>query len=328
VYEVSVIIPAYNRAGLIGETLASVLAQTHPPAEILVVDDGSTDNTADVVRGFAPRVRYLKIDNSGPSIARNAGVAATRMPWIAFCDSDDLWRPDRLARQLELLEREPELDYIFTNFVHIVDGHWQSSSKFDQAPAEFWSGIRNEVAPGLWVLNQPLYGRLLRFQPIFPSTVLMSRAFFERVGRCNPAFSRTISEDWEFTLRCASEAPLGVVADPVVGIRKHAENYSGNVLRCLLGELEILRHAAARHSAAAPFLDVIQDEMARRSAEAADIAFAVGDFTLLRRLAENVPLSKRTWKLRVKHWVASMPAWVAKPAHRALLRLSDLRTHG
>lgn len=324
-YEVSVVIPAYNRGALIAETLASILAQTHSPTEILVVDDGSTDNTADVVKGFAPEVRYLRINNSGPSVARNVGVAATRAPWIAFCDSDDLWRQDRLARQVELLEREPRLEYIFTNFAHVVGGHWQSSSKFDQTPVEFWAGIRREVAPGLWVLDQPLYGRLLRYQPIFPSTVLMSRAFFERVGGCDPSFSRTVSEDLEFTLRCVSQAPLGAVADPVVGIRRHDTNYSGNLLRCLLGELEILRHAAAHHAAAASFLDVIEDEIGRRSAEAASVAFAVGELSLVRRLFQDVPFARRTWKLRAKQWVARMPAWVAKPVHRALLRLSDLR---
>src|SRR5579871_5754982 len=100
--DVSVIIPCYNRGPLIADTLRSVLGQTHIPAEVIVVDDGSTDNTAEVVAGF-PTVRYERIANSGVCRARNVGVGLARFSWLAFCDSDDLWEPDRLETQFRLL---------------------------------------------------------------------------------------------------------------------------------------------------------------------------------------------------------------------------------
>jgi len=104
---ISVVIPAYNAAGTIGRALDSVIAQTHPAREILVVDDGSTDRTAQVVSEYGGRVEYLYQDNAGPGAARNAGIRAAHGEWIAFLDADDEWLPHRLALQAELLQRDP-----------------------------------------------------------------------------------------------------------------------------------------------------------------------------------------------------------------------------
>ena len=95
---ISVVIPTYNRARLLEDSIDSALSQTRPPDEIVVVDDGSTDATPEVLARFAPRVRAVRQDNAGEAAARNRGVAEARGPWIAFLDSDDLWEPDALAR--------------------------------------------------------------------------------------------------------------------------------------------------------------------------------------------------------------------------------------
>src|ERR1700722_14569573 len=99
--EVSVVIPTYNRADLLPRAIESALAQTRPPAEVVIVDDGSTDDTASVVAQYAhrdaDRVRLLRVPNGGVARARNAGLAATRSEWIALLDSDDVWAPDKLA---------------------------------------------------------------------------------------------------------------------------------------------------------------------------------------------------------------------------------------
>src|SRR4029077_9496744 len=85
-FDVSAVIPTYNRANLIGDTVESVLRQSVPPAEIIVVDDGSTDDTAEVIARYGSAVRYHRMENFGPGAARNLGVSIARAPWIAFCD--------------------------------------------------------------------------------------------------------------------------------------------------------------------------------------------------------------------------------------------------
>jgi glycosyltransferase involved in cell wall biosynthesis len=106
---ISVVIPTYNRAHAIGEAIGSALAQTFPEFEVLVVDDGSTDDTETVVRAFDDsRLRYIRMDkNSGASAARNRGVAETKGEYIAFLDSDDRWHPSKLRKQIDVFRRAP-----------------------------------------------------------------------------------------------------------------------------------------------------------------------------------------------------------------------------
>src|SRR5689334_2160139 len=99
---VSVVIPTYNRAELVGEAIDSVLGQSRPPLEVIVVDDGSTDDTADVVGRYGARVVYLRQPNCGPATARNVGVARARGDLIALLDSDDRWLPRKLELQVPL----------------------------------------------------------------------------------------------------------------------------------------------------------------------------------------------------------------------------------
>ncbi|MGQ9606919.1 MAG: glycosyltransferase family 2 protein [Thermogutta sp.] len=113
---VSVVIPVWNAARYLPETLRSVLRQTRPPEEIVVVDDGSTDASAAVAEGFGPTVRVLRQENRGESAARNRGIEAARGEWIAFLDADDLWHPDKLARQLAAVRAHAAVDCVHTNW--------------------------------------------------------------------------------------------------------------------------------------------------------------------------------------------------------------------
>src|SRR5690242_19336912 len=165
-FDVSVVIPSFNRAGLIGETIDSILAQTRPPSEVIVVDDGSTDETESVVARYGRAVRYHRIDNVGPSAARNVGVSLARGSWIAFCDSDDLWRPTKLERQVALHELASDVEYSFTDFSFVASDKWSPSSRFTQAPIGFWEPDRRILADKVWIYEGSLYGRILRFHPI------------------------------------------------------------------------------------------------------------------------------------------------------------------
>jgi len=111
---ISVVIPSYNSAACLAGAIESVLAQTRPADELIVVDDGSEDNTGEVCVRFAGRVRYIRQENAGASTARNTGIAAARGDWLAFLDADDLWDPKKLESQLAALARHPEADFALT----------------------------------------------------------------------------------------------------------------------------------------------------------------------------------------------------------------------
>ena len=111
---VSVIIPAYNSGPLVEEAIGSALAQTRPPAEVVVIDDGSTDDTAERLARFGPPVRVIRQANGGVSAARNRGLAAATGAFVAFLDADDVWHPDKLRRQLEAFAKRPELGLLGT----------------------------------------------------------------------------------------------------------------------------------------------------------------------------------------------------------------------
>lgn len=112
----SVVIPVYNGAGTIGHALDSVLTQTWPAHEILVIDDGSSDQTEAVVRAYDTAVRYVRQANAGPSAARNHGVELAQGDWIAFLDADDWYYPERLHMHADLIRADPTLDFVIGNF--------------------------------------------------------------------------------------------------------------------------------------------------------------------------------------------------------------------
>ena len=116
-YHVSVVIPAYNLEGYISRAIESVLAQTRPADEIIVVDDGSTDSTGEIVKKYGSAVRYIYQENAGASAARNTGIKTAKNEWIAFLDGDDEWLEENLERQMGLLERNKELVWTAGNFI-------------------------------------------------------------------------------------------------------------------------------------------------------------------------------------------------------------------
>lgn len=125
----SAVIPTYNRAGLIGRAIESVLAQTYPAAEILVVDDGSEDNTRRIVEAYAERVRYVFQTNAGVSAARNHGVRMARHEWVAFLDSDDYWTPDHLSRMAKAIKATEGKAPLYFTDLQLPEGnstYWRS----------------------------------------------------------------------------------------------------------------------------------------------------------------------------------------------------------
>lgn len=141
---VSVIIPTYNRSGLITRAIKSALAAMSPGDEVLVIDDGSTDDTPAVVRPFGDAIRYIRIENSGSSVARNLGILSARCPLVAMLDDDDEWLPDKLELQRKVMETFPEVVFCFSNLlckhpngriVHDILSVWRADTRVGSADA-------------------------------------------------------------------------------------------------------------------------------------------------------------------------------------------------
>lgn len=321
---VSVIIPTFNREHLISETIESIIAQSFRPAEIIVVDDGSTDHTEHVVAQYGDLVQYIKIANSGVCKARNVGVEKSKSDWIAFCDSDDLWHQDKLLRQVELIRNSKDVEYCFTNFKTFKDNHWSKNTKFDDSPEDYWDTPRLDINTDSFVITEPFYGKVLSFTPIFPSTVMIKKSFFNRIGGFNETFGRKITEDFEFTLRCVQEKPVGVIVKPVVGIRKHEQNISsGNLsgISFVISDIEILNYSSQNHRLGEQYQSLIKEQIISRSISVAHGAFAFGEFSILRDILKNVPTSRRSIKLRIKEAIAFLPYPFAKYVQKCITTL-------
>jgi glycosyltransferase involved in cell wall biosynthesis len=197
--KISVIIPAYKAAAMIGETLASVLNQQPPPCEVIVVDDGSPDTTGDVVRSFGPAVRYFRQENQGESVARNFGLKVATGDGIVFLDSDDLLAEGALQAIGDVLDQNDGLDGAYGQVVFFGEGREPSD------PQGGMLGFKGNILPAI-----------IRGATLLPGQFALRRRCLERCG----GFKESIrfGEDWEFLLRVTRESRLGYV--PVVFLRK------------------------------------------------------------------------------------------------------------
>ena len=190
---VSVIIPTYNTAKYIGQTINSVLGQNYKDHEVIVVDDGSTDNTKEVLEPYMEQIRYIRQKNSGRAGARNTGIKAARGKYIAFLDSDDLWTPGKLAKQVDIMDSNKDIDFLFGDKQRFSDDGTIIFSMFTEKGYD-----ENFFGDPLYVRDA--YKKLLQ-EPYIPTgTVIMKKECFDRSG----LFDETIyAEDWEFWLRIA-----------------------------------------------------------------------------------------------------------------------------
>ncbi len=206
---VSVIIPTYNHARYVGEAIQSALAQDYDDLEIIVIDDGSTDNTRQVVAQFDHRVRYIWQENKGLSGARNTGIHAARGDYIALLDADDCWLPAFLSSVVARLEADNGLGAVHSGF-YFVDGQGKPLPQIEVST----------------VPDDQMYDRLLDGEFFVPAAVLVRRKCFERVG----LFDETLraSEDWDMWLRVAREFRFGGISQPLLHYRIHGNNMSAD----------------------------------------------------------------------------------------------------
>jgi glycosyltransferase involved in cell wall biosynthesis len=208
---VSVVIPVFNGGQFVGQAILSVLKQTWRDLEVIVVDDGSTDETPSVVGEFGDRILYLRQERQGVSVARNAGIRAARGEYLAFLDADDVWLPQKLQRQIECLNDNPDVGAVGC-------GHYVVDRELN---------ILEKKIPSCW--QSPLEDLLL-FRSnwgLFSSTLLVRRSVIERVGGFDPSLST--SADWDLAIRIARQCGVTFVGEPLVYYRQHGANMHLNV---------------------------------------------------------------------------------------------------
>ena len=321
----SVVIPVFNGGRFIADTLHSIIGQSRPPEQILVIDDGSSDDSAAIARSVGPQITVMSQDNQGVQAARNRGIGMACGDWIALCDADDLWDAAYLERATLLLEERPELDFVFTNFRRLEGGRLAALSKFDQAPSGWWEGTGFRAVRHGWVFESSIAGSTFVWHPIFPSATLVKRSLVDQVGGFDTSLRGSRAEDGEFTLRCLYEARVGAVPDPLVTIRRHDQNTSGDQLLVLISEVEALRAIRSGHPQAAQYRPVIDAEIVKRRLQAVELAFVRKDHALARRLLADVALSDRSGKLKIKAFCASMPDVIGLPLNTLLQSLTAVR---
>lgn len=216
--KVSVVIPAHNYGRLIGETLRSVLSQTFVDLEAIVVDDGSTDNTKDIVRGINDsRIRYIYQENQGLAAARNTGIKAGSGEYLAFVDADDLWMPEKLDRQLSVLCDRADVGLVYGSYM-VIDENGKVL-----------------VTRNAGEVPYPLLPSLVRTNLVAGSatTSVVRRRCFDYAG----LFDETLRacEDWDMWLRIACHAQFAAVQEPIAKLRLHSSNMTSDSKRMEIG---------------------------------------------------------------------------------------------
>jgi glycosyltransferase involved in cell wall biosynthesis len=235
---ISVVIPCYNAERYIAAAIESVLAQDWPDLEVVVVDDGSKDTSAQIIRERFPRVRLVQQANQGVATARNTGVNASSGEWIAFLDADDLWLPGKLRRQWQSLESGAEARMSCTA--------WQIWKSSDAVPTPaFMTQLASDTHDSTkWQGSSGwIYPQLLLDCVVWTSTVLVQRTLLSEIGGFDPTLR--IGEDYDLWLRASRHTPIVRVNAPTALYRQHPQsitqsvppkNYQGEVIQRALSQ--------------------------------------------------------------------------------------------
>jgi glycosyltransferase involved in cell wall biosynthesis len=280
---VSVIIPAYNSAATLSASIDSALAQGYPSVEVLVVDDGSTDGTAAVLRSYGDRIRWVRQENGGLPSARNTCHRHARGEFIAWLDADDLADPDRVALQVDFLQQHPDVVLVGSDFSAFRDTGPVAprfASVYYNQIADAEQGIdslyekRGSFTPAHrdWVtrdwgaipmLRGHVWNKMVWGNFVHPPTVMFRKSLLEITGGLDP--SAAPEGDWDFFIRVSKEGEIGHIDHPLLDYRLSPDQMSGpkNAKASLLGQVYILRKT---HSPSASWPDKLRELWRERHA--------------------------------------------------------------
>jgi glycosyltransferase involved in cell wall biosynthesis len=214
---ISCIVPVFNGERYLGEALDSILAQTYRPLKIIVADDGSTDGTAKLAAGYGERITYLRQSNQGYAAAKNLGLSAAEGDFIAFLDADDLWQPEKLARQMARLQERPDIDLCFTRY----ENFWMPELAEEE---HHYRGHPLSEPQSAWSI----------------STLMMHRVVFERFGNFQDGTRGLENMTW-FLRASGRGAFIEVLSDILMYRRFNAESFTRDHARLFDNFFPILK---------------------------------------------------------------------------------------
>lgn len=228
---ITAIIPTYNRANYICEAIDSVLAQSHPLDEIIVIDDGSTDNTRELLDSYGNRIEYFSQCNRGPGAARNYGMRVAKGDFLAFLDSDDVWVPDKTRIQLQMFNNFPDLDIVFGDMANF------SQDRDNNVPE-----IKNRQIHDYCAAHSSHIEHILDclvIDNIIPTpTVIIRKSCISKIGFFDDRF--TIAEDFDYWLRAARCCRFGFTNAVLIKRRRHGNNLVNNWPNRMISRIEVL----------------------------------------------------------------------------------------
>ncbi|MGQ9562054.1 MAG: glycosyltransferase [Thermogutta sp.] len=223
---VSTIIPVFNGARYLAQTIESVLAQTYPHIEIVAIDDGSTDDSPEILSRYRDRICLIQQTNQGVAAARNRGILAARGEYIAFLDQDDWWYPQKIERQVSaLVTFEAGLAHTQTLY-------------FDDVSQTFCPPLDSEARPEEyvgWCFEKLLFGNA-----ICNSSVVVRRELFARAGLCDLVIEGNTVQDYDLWLRLAKITPFTFISEPLTVFRLHSQQGTVNRRMMLREQIKIL----------------------------------------------------------------------------------------
>jgi glycosyltransferase involved in cell wall biosynthesis len=214
----TVLIPVFNGENFLAEAVTSALAQSYPATEVLVVDDGSTDSSADIARSFGSRVRLLQQPRGGIAAARNAGIAAAATPWVALLDHDDLWEPNHLLEMAAAIERCPTADVVYSPFRRLIWDHGGNG----------YRAVEPDPAPS----EADVVAVLMERCAILVSTIAIRASAVIAIGGFDSYYIN--AQDWDLWVRLALHGSRFALApQPTTLYRIHKASQSHQPLRAL-----------------------------------------------------------------------------------------------
>lgn len=291
--DIAVAVPTYNRANYLREALDAILGQTVKPCEIFVCDDGSTDDTQSILRAYGDAIGWTVIENSGPAMARKIAIESTTAPWVALCDSDDIWMPDHLERLKGAVEIWPETDLVSSNFDNFNDQGVLGASIFQSAPIGWPDAFIEKTEGAYQSFGNNAYPALLEFPAIYPTSQMFRRSLYTQLGGIDKKMARQMSEDAHLTLRMAAFGTVAIDWNVTAKVRRHEGSFSAGSLRVEEGDMQVLLHLTGDKTIPDRFIELTMNDITRRKAILFNRYFWVRDFRKARQVVWNVPHGER-----------------------------------